>query len=207
MRLGVEGRRTSTAESQRRPTRHPFPTNYAPSTVLAQAHSDDSAADSQPRRQSRASSRVISAHCEKRHAEVTHTHGYLNNGSAQTSAGPQAHRCGIRAPTRRSCDRLEVSCATVMFGFGTSPKPCVQSQRWTARLRSQSRSNPAARTRTITRMTGRALPIARRCGSLELTSTARHHQAGVIASTRRGLPLPLTILSGAAIRTAPVGGS
>jgi hypothetical protein len=32
-------------------------------------------------------------------------------------------------------------------------------------------------------------------------------QAGAIAITRRGLPLPLTILSGAAITTAPVGGN
>jgi|HigsolmetaAR201D_1030396.scaffolds.fasta_scaffold16748_3 hypothetical protein len=31
--------------------------------------------------------------------------------------------------------------------------------------------------------------------------------AGAIASTRNGLPLPSTILSGAAITTAPVGGN
>ena len=30
---------------------------------------------------------------------------------------------------------------------------------------------------------------------------------GAIANTRNGLPLPLTILSGAAITTAPVAGS
>ena len=33
------------------------------------------------------------------------------------------------------------------------------------------------------------------------------YPAGVIARTRTGLPLPLTTLSGAAITTAPVGGS
>lgn len=33
------------------------------------------------------------------------------------------------------------------------------------------------------------------------------HQAGTSASTRTGLPLPCTIFSGAAITTAPVGGS
>ena len=35
----------------------------------------------------------------------------------------------------------------------------------------------------------------------------RSRYAGAIASTRNGLPLPSTILSGAAITTAPVAGS
>ena len=41
----------------------------------------------------------------------------------------------------------------------------------------------------------------------DLRALRKRVQAGAIAITRRGLPLPLTILSGAAITTAPVGGN
>src|SRR5580658_4551701 len=52
---------------------------------------------------------------------------------------------------------------------------------------------------------GRHVPLPRNAAGANAAGLA--HFPGTSASTRNGLPVPLTIFSGAAIRIAPLGGS